>query len=65
MTQRSVSLMLSGLTLVGLAVLAKGGYGVLQRKNKRAALEQQKNVSNITLNFATPHSEDSMSLWYP
>lgn len=50
MTQRTVSLALSGLTLVGLAVLARGGYGVLQRKNQRAALEQQKNVSHI---FAT------------
>lgn len=43
MTQRTVSLALSGLTLVGLAVLARGGYGVLQRKKQREvlALEQQ------------------------
>ena len=54
MTQRSVSLALSGLTLLGLAVLAHGGYGVLQRKNQRAALEQKKNVSNTTLNFSIP-----------
>lgn len=43
MTQRTVSLALSGLTLVGLAVLARGGYGVVQRKKHREALalEQQ------------------------
>ena len=35
MSQRTVSLMLSGLTLVGLGVLANGGYGVYKRKKQR------------------------------
>lgn len=35
MSQRGVSLMLSGLTLVGLGVLANGGYGVYKRKKQR------------------------------
>lgn len=45
MTQRTVSLALSGLTLVGLAVLARGGYGVMQRKKNRESLvlEEQQN----------------------
>lgn len=33
--QKSVSLLLFGLTLYGTAVLAKGGYGVVQRHKQR------------------------------
>lgn len=43
MAQRSLSLVLSGLTLVGVAILARGGYGIMQRKKNREliAKEQQ------------------------
>lgn len=35
MSQKTVSVALSGLTLVGLGVLAKGGYDVMEKKKKR------------------------------
>lgn len=44
MTQRTVSVALFGLTLLGLGVLAKGGYDVMERKKERDArklMEQQ------------------------
>ena len=45
MAQRSLSLALSGLTLVGVAILARGGYDIMQRKKNREliAQEQQEN----------------------
>ena len=38
-TQRSLAVMLFGLTLYGTSVLARGGYGVVQRRKQRKALE--------------------------
>lgn len=41
MSQKTVSVALSGLTLVGLGVLAKGGYDVMEKKKKRTLEEAQ------------------------
>ncbi len=48
-SHRSITLVLMGLTVVGLTMVTQGGYGVLQRKKerkKRKALEQA--ASNAT-----------------
>lgn len=37
--QQTVSLSLFGLTMIGLVMLGRGGYGIIQRRKERKALE--------------------------
>ena len=42
LTQRTFSVALLGLTVYGIAVLANGGYGVMQKRKQAKALEGNK-----------------------